>query len=284
MTQVIDLFKNFFTSENTVIEKKNLIKIWINNIDTINNFILPMFTELEKVDLNKNTLIKNIRIGGKSLPGNQVITVMEKIFKDITEDKDIINLIDKVSGSLLSDRTLNTKQLNLVKIVLDVTHMANYTFDLFYLILKYDELRRDKTATLYSDKKIKEIYDLVDEFGTLLFLYKDFNEVVKSISTIEERILDIDNKELFSFFALKNKITSNYLTGFINNPIYHFRMWLVDKQFSRYESLKDKKRLIELIVLDLKIEKEDDSIRKQIDYYEEKINKIEIKLRKHEEL
>jgi len=234
--------------------------------------------------LNKNTLIKNIRIGGKSLPGNQVITVMEKIFKDITEDKDIINLIDKVSGSLLSDRTLNTKQLNLVKIVLDVTHMANYTFDLFYLILKYDELRRDKTATLYSDKKIKEIYDLVDEFGTLLFLYKDFNEVVKSISTIEERILDIDNKELFSFFALKNKITSNYLTGFINNPIYHFRMWLVDKQFSRYESLKDKKRLIELIVLDLKIEKEDDSIRKQIDYYEEKINKIEIKLRKHEEL
>jgi len=284
MTQVIDLFKNFFTSENTVIEKKNLIKIWINNIDTINNFILPMFTELEKVDLNKNTLIKNIRIGGKSLPGKQIITVMEKIFKDITEDKDIINLIDKVSGSLLSDRTLNTKQLNLVKIVLDVTHMANYTFDLFYLILKYDELRRDKTATLYSDKKIKEIYDLVDEFGTLLFLYKDFNEVVKSISTIEERILDIDNKELFSFFALKNKITSNYLTGFINNPIYHFRMWLVDKQFSRYESLKDKKRLIELIVLDLKIEKEDDSIRKQIDYYEEKINKIEIKLRKHEEL
>ena len=64
-------------------------------------------------------------------------------------------------------------------------------------------------------------------------------------------------------------------------------MWLIDRDIAKLEALKDKKRLIELRIMELKIEEksgEDGDLSKQIEYYEDKLANIEYKIEKLEEI
>jgi hypothetical protein len=75
------------------------------------------------------------------------------------------------------------------------------------------------------------------------------------------------------------------ISGFIGNPIFHIRMWLVDKEIEKYEALKTRKKILEGRILELKLGKDatSEKTKKAIDVFEKDILKIDDKIHRIEE-
>jgi hypothetical protein len=93
-------------------------------------------------------------------------------------------------------------------------------------------------------------------------------------------------KRMLGYFNFKkeHKKHSNITKNFIGNPIYHLRLFLIDLDSLRLERLKDEKSLLELRILELKSSDTDGKLKKQISYYENKLNKLDMKIRKLSEI
>jgi len=80
--------------------------------------------------------------------------------------------------------------------------------------------------------------------------------------------------------------SSNYVAGFTYSPIYHFRLMVAEWQASRYKANKDKKKVLELRLLHLKMQadkKSDARLEQEINYLQGRIDKIERYLKSVEE-
>jgi hypothetical protein len=76
------------------------------------------------------------------------------------------------------------------------------------------------------------------------------------------------------------------LQGFEMNPIYHFRLMIAEWQANRYKSYKEKKKLLEVKLLRLRLLREgkrDPKLDKEIDYIESLVGKLEYSMSKMEE-
>ena len=133
---------------------------------------------------------------------------------------------------------------------------------------------------------------------TMLDALKSYNvKYNKNIKNILDEILELpdvpvsisqtDSSSMLDTFLKKIKKISFIPTanGFVGNPIYHFRMWLVDREIRKYEALKDRKEALELRLMELRYQESgstDENIKERIAYFEEKISKIEYEIAKIE--
>lgn len=75
------------------------------------------------------------------------------------------------------------------------------------------------------------------------------------------------------------------LQGFQGSPIYHVRLLVAEWQADRYKAFKDKKRMLELRLLNLKMINEktpDPKIQQEIEYIQNRVESIEFKMAKME--
>ena len=177
--------------------------------------------------------------------------------------------------------------------------VLSFTIDVLYGGRTKKELDENFTM-LYKDmaKKIKEVAEV-----TQLVNLGNLEEIIEKIGSypVEKKGFFTKIKTMLSKFlrkevGIKNNINLNYITekikvvnddsigttNFTGNPIYHFRKFLVDLELKKLESLKDRKRLIELKLTELKQKQQgnpdDPKLKKQIEYYENKLEQIEHKI------
>ena len=74
--------------------------------------------------------------------------------------------------------------------------------------------------------------------------------------------------------------------GFQGNPIYHLRLIVAEWQADRYKLMKDKKRMLELRLLNLKMLNEknpDPKVEQEITYIQNRVETMEYKMKKMED-
>ena len=93
--------------------------------------------------------------------------------------------------------------------------------------------------------------------------------------------------EAVDFYSDKVDVFNNLPQGFIGSPIYSVRLVFAQWESDRYRALKDKKRLLELRYLHLKLMKDqnqsDINIEREITHLQKHITTIDYKLSKIEE-
>ena len=183
----------------------------------------------------------------------------------------------------LINKTMNAKSAAIVKVLQDLASMNSYMLDLLYFLIL------DEKLTNLPKIKLKRIKEDIPKFTEMFKVYGfKLKTIIEEIHKVSEEPLPEDKTRIDVIDALLNntgKLVDLPVSGFVNNPIYHFRMWLVDRDIKKYESLKEKKQLIELRLMELKLEQEDDSdpnLTKQVKYYEEKLADIEYSIEKFE--
>ena len=192
-------------------------------------------------------------------------------------------LIDRGMQDTLVNKTMNAKSAAIVKVLQDLASMNSYMLDLLYFLIL------DEKLTNLPKIKLKRIKEDIPKFTEMFKVYGfKLKTIIEEIHKVSEEPLPEDKTRIDVIDALLNntgKLVDLPVSGFVNNPIYHFRMWLVDRDVKKYESLKEKKQLIELRLMELKLEQEDDSdpnLTKQVKYYEEKLADIEYSIEKFE--
>jgi len=143
--------------------------------------------------------------------------------------------------------------------------------------------------------KMEKVSEIPSEIIVMDFLTKKFNLKDVFTKSLVGKMLDLVSFKSNIKHSKKHKHTNKVLlkedmgiaTNFIGNPIYHIRLFLVDLSLMRLENLKEKKRLLELKLLELKSRQaghNDEKLKKQIEFYEEKLNKLDMKIRKYMEV
>lgn len=231
---------------------------------------------------SKLNLLLNIggSLGVHTTNPKDVVKALSEFYKDvIVEEKNFIKLVDDNLNDKIFVKMATAQELAIMKTISDLSSVALYSLDIFYSVIAGED-------TSYPEKKESEVRDGIHNFVSIVRVYMDkFDKHVKNLSKVAKSIIDttappsLVDKMLSRHGKL---VTMPILNGFTNNPIYHIRLWFASRDVEKYESLKEKKKLIELKVLELKMAaegKHDGRIDKQIKYYEDKIVGMEYDIR-----
>ena len=274
---------NYGMTEMPIISKKeDILKTWTASITAITEEVSPIInsiisTEEEIKVLNKSEFLNNLRTLSstkisKNLDYIKALQVTFDTFVKIEED--VNNAINKLPNAISND-VFSIRDVATIKLVQDVSSMVLYFMGSLVLMLEY----KTNNTTL-PKKAVEEIISGAITFGNLFKFYysKDFELFLKDLPKLPDDKITLQKSDtgmLTSFVNnLLNKFTTPIFSGFNGNPLYHIRMWRVDRQMRKLEALKSQRELAEYKLLKLRNDKlntNDKSLDRQIEYYENKI-------------
>lgn len=273
------------------IKKEDVVKTLDFVFNNISQDVLPTLTDvIENADIKlieNSKILKNLSTFADMRAKNnkEFLVKLKAIFEDFSSNyKLFATTVDNELNDIVTNSATTPKDSAILKIINDIGAMNIFILDLLYIIIM------DKENSVLPSIKVKTVEANIPDFAqSLKFYSKDFEKIIKDIPKLSDTIMNInDGKESMLSGVLQHIGLLTLLpqtNGFINNPIYHIRMWMVDREVAKYESLKDRKKMIELRLLELKLEdkgESDAALQKQIQYYEEKINKLEYEIAKLE--
>lgn len=291
----MEAISNFVNNMNHIVKKTDVQEQYNKMTTSLNNDLLPMMEELkslaadnninmdeikELVNFNRNSGIKAKNISELVLTIYSVLENMNKMSSELS------GLIDKDLPDLLSKEAITVKQASIMVVIGNYGNVVLFTSDIILYIIGLLDKKLNGKALSFIKAKLLEIQNTLYSYSKVLEFFITNKNIIKDLSKqSNDRVLSSNGKSnsLLALSSFKSKIK---LVGFIGNPIYHFRMWLVDREISSYETLKEKKKLTELAILDLRARQNgevDPKIQKAIEYHEDKLDRIEYKIRKIEE-
>jgi len=290
---MLNTLVNFFHSMNHTTKKEDVITNVKRTFDNLNNEVLPTLSNIidnvgtsDVIKKNNNIKLLAISAGIKSKDNKDTLVKLKGILTNIAKsDNSVEKLINDKLPDVVTDKTATVRDLAILKLASDLSNITLYTLDFLYFILT------DVKDSDYPKIKFQQIKDGMMDYGMLIKNYGDkFNKKIDEIGKIADIPLESDPSKSSFFEKLlskQGKVTNMpSVNNFVGNPVYHIRLWLVDREVKKYENLKDKKKLLELKVLELKAkeanEGENPKLKKQIEYYEDKISSVEYEISKIE--
>ncbi len=284
---MIDELKRYLNVMSETIEKDNIVQSLDAVMTGISNDTIPSLETLVKngdiAVIAKSEILKTIskttKIKGKD--NKEFLSKLKTVFLNILKsEKDLRKLVDKEIPDLITNKTATARTIAIIKLIDDIFGMSNYTLDLTYMIIT------DPNKSDLPKKKFQNIRENISSYTSALLMYsKDFAKTLTDLSKVSnETIYDKEGNSgmIDKLLGTTGKLMNLPKTqGFKYNPIYWLRMRLVDREIAKYESLKDKKRLLELKLLELRLQEKSESdpaLTKQIEYYENKLSKLEYEI------
>lgn len=250
--------------------------------------------------LNKNAVkefykeLGNVRHKVKLSPGMNLGTDTITLFKNVKLNGDLLykEISDAVNDVVVS-QALTAYKVNLLRSVAHYYFITRFALDFAnYLYIHEAEESGTELGKEYklNKKQIEFIEKNLWIYARLLSVYGEEHNVFKSkLDQIEEITLPKEavDEAIDSYNSTKVDVFNNLPQNFIGSPIYTIRLVFAQWEADRYKSMKDKKRLLELRYLHLKLMKEqgtsDVNVEREIEYLQKSITNLDYKLSKLEE-
>jgi hypothetical protein len=288
---MLNKLKSFIGMIHHTVKKEDVIKYMENTINTTSNEVIPVLEKLissyQLDSISNNDILNNIgvAIDIKFKDNKDVLMSLKTGFVNIVKaESKIENAIEKNMKDIITNKTITAREIAIMKIITDISSMNIYILDLLYKSLlenPKDELTK---------KELKNIENGMYSFTTSFKTYGDkFTTLLKDIYKVSNDIINIDDSDLVMVDTMlsKNgkKIFLPSTNGFVYNPIYHIRIWYIDREMDKYENLKFKKRRLEAKITELELKQRNENSTKlanQIEYYNDQITKVSHKIEKIE--
>lgn len=283
LTELWNEITSIFTTDKFARIKSKTEATFTAVVYEIENGILPILDNYQdpknKVILdnlkNSNTF-KIIKEGLKVNDPSKLLVELEVYFKDIlTNQSKIVSSINTILSDSVNEKTITFKQYEMMNYIDDMYSNTYFTTELLYILI------RDEKNSMLSQKQVIKLLKQLPSFKL-----KVLNKV-----TVKEALASIANSSSESIYDRNSadapdsiKMSGIKVSNFIGNPIFSFRKWLVDKDIDKAKALEDTKNLIELRLLELRNqaagESDNEGLRKQIEYYEDKLAEVDSKISK----
>ena len=237
------------------------------------------YRELEKAGIAKQaTFIGEVAIRLPYVRDNA--TYIQGLIESILE-RDVIN------------EGLTVKKAILIRAAEHVSFVSRFSVDLLNLVYVNESIKHntDVQETLrLSQGEINRVVKNIKQFSALISTYgvpnKDFVKILDDIpDVVISRRTEHSIVNLYKESDL-DPIPSGLIKGFTGSPIYHVRLIIANWQANRYKANKEKKKVLELRALHLRLlneKKNDPKIEQEIQYVQGRIDRLEQNLREDEE-
>ena len=283
LTELWDEITSIFTNDKFARIKSKTEATFTAVVYEIENGILPILDNYQDPknkaildNLKNSNTFKIIKEGLKVNDPSKLLVELEVYFKDIlTNQSKIVSSINTILSDSVNEKTITFKQYEMMNYVDDMYSNTHFATELLYILI------RDEKNSMLSQKQVIKLLKQLPSFKL-----KVLNKV-----TVKEALASIANSSAESIYDRNSadapdsiKMSGIKVSNFIGNPIFSFRKWLVDKDIDKAKALEDTKNLIELRLLELRNqaagESDNEGLRKQIEYYEDKLAEVDSKISK----
>lgn len=264
-TQLEEIFK---VSKPESKEVKDLFKEFYKELKEVKPKV--KLTPTENFAADTLTLMKNVKING------------DHLLKEIS---------DSVNDVVVS-QALTAYKVNLLRSVAHYYFMTRFATDLvnFIYVSEADHAGMELTKEYKLNPKQKQfITKNLWIYARMVAVYGDDHaQFQDKLSSVGEITIPKDSADeaVSVYEADKIDVFNNLPQGFVGSPVYTVRMIFSQWEADRYRSMKDKKRLLELRYLHLKLMKEqnqsDINIEKEIMHLQKRLTDLDYKLSKIE--
>lgn len=279
------------------LNKDNVLTDVRSTQDTMKNFVQPTFRTASeffrdnKLNSKKAQDLQNQfyqKFDRKGVPkSNNFISEIDKRVPDLIANIDWLEgQIEKIfERDILSDG-LTARKSALIRSVEQLSFLAHFLPDVLNYIYIEESLHVGAEAGASVEKlSPAEEKKIHVGFPTMIDILSDFSVETKTLSATIVDIPDVNiggtNAEMVSGLYPDHKLDpfrTGPVSGFSWSPIYHFRMVIAEWQNSQYKANVDKKKMLELRLLQLELlqeKKYDPKIEKEIEYTSNRVAKIE---------
>ena len=283
LTELWNEITSIFTNDKFARIKSKTEATFTAVVYEIENGILPILDNYQDPknkaildNLKNSNTFKIIKEGLKVNDPSKLLVELEVYFKDIlTNQSKIVSSINTILSDSVNEKTITFKQYEMMNYVDDMYSNTYFTTELLYILI------RDEKNSMLSQKQVIKLLKQLPNFKL-----KVLNKV-----TVKDALASIANSSAESIYDRNSadapdsiKMSGIKVSNFIGNPIFSFRKWLVDKDIDKAKALEDTKNLIELRLLELRNqaagESDNEGLRKQIEYYEDKLAEVDSKISK----
>ena len=264
-TQLEEIFK---VSKPESKEVKDLFKEFYKELKEVKPKV--KLTPTENFAADTLTLMKNVKING------------DHLLKEIS---------DSVNDVVVS-QALTAYKVNLLRSVAHYYFMTRFATDLvnFIYVSEADHAGMELTKEYKLNPKQKQfITKNLWIYARMVAVYgDDHTHFQDKLSSVGEITIPKDSADeaVSVYEADKIDVFNNLPQGFVGSPVYTVRMIFSQWEADRYRSMKDKKRLLELRYLHLKLMKEqnqsDINIEKEIMHLQKRLTDLDFKISKIE--
>lgn len=283
LTELWDEITSIFTNDKFARIKSKTEATFTAVVYEIENGILPILDNYQDPknkaildNLKNSNTFKIIKEGLKVNDPSKLLVELEVYFKDIlTNQSKIVSSINTILSDSVNEKTITFKQYEMMNYVDDMYSNTYFATELLYILI------RDEKNSMLSQKQVIKLLKQLPNFKL-----KVLNKV-----TVKDALASIANSSAESIYDRNSadapdsvKMSGIKVSNFIGNPIFSFRKWLVDKDIDKAKALENTKNLIELRLLELRNqaagESDNEGLRKQIEYYEDKLAEVDSKISK----
>lgn len=202
----------------------------------------------------------------------------------------ITNNCEDILGEDILNDNLSAKRAVLVRAAEHVSILVKLLVD-FLTVVYYNEAMVYSKANAdtigLSAQTLKRVKEHVPYIARLLSTYGEDNKVFAGkYNSVPDVILNIKTAAALQAVYREDKLDpmpSALASNFEGNPIYHIRLVVAEWQANRYKANKDKKKMLELRLLYLQSlaeESPDPQLEREIEYIQNRIDKLEYEMHK----
>jgi hypothetical protein len=226
--------------------------------------------------------------------GKHFATDMVTLFEQVTVNgREVKTEVQDFANEVIVTHAMTAFRANAARSVAHYYFITRYALDLanFIYIEESKEAGMDYRSDAMANKKQQGfVKDNLWVFARLLGVYGDKVDNLRGrMSDLSPAVLPKDSvDDVIAIYGQRGvDIFDNIPNGFIGSPIYSVRLVFAQWEADRYIHLKDKKRLLELRVLHLRMLKEqgqsDANMEKELGYIQQRVTDIDYKIAKIEE-
>jgi len=273
------VFNDTYKKED-IINEEELIK------DKINSIVILMLEEL-KESLDQKSVDSEITKELREILKQMKVQKYSDISAGLSELRsffivlehavdDLIKETMSVEDDVITDKTMTTKQAAIISTISNIQTLLNYTVDFCYFVV---HLITDSKSNLPPAVELR-VKDLANEFGRLYVTYnkKKIIKEIKSIHQLSDSLI-YDETAFEATASSHDKKYHAVRNGLTINPIFYVRKVFVDARFLWLDYLKYKKTVFEYKIKEREFETNDPKIKKQVEYYQKKLEDVEDKIR-----
>lgn len=207
------------------------------------------------------------------------LLLVEEQFEDLVE-QDIIN-----TG-------LTARKAVLIRAADHISFLSNYAIDLLNYVYILESISHGGNSDTLAlpPAIVAKINANLSMFAKLLSIYGEDPKTFKErIGSMPDVVVNDKTASALAAVYREDKLDP-FSTGLVSNfegsPIYHIRLMIAQRQMTRYKANKDKKRMLELRLLNLKAlleQKSNPQLEHEIEYIQSRIEKLEYELAKEED-
>ena len=283
LTELWNEITSIFTNDKFARIKSKTEATFTAVVYEIENGILPILDNYQDPknkaildNLKNSNTFKIIKEGLKVNDPSKLLVELEVYFKDIlTNQSKIVSSVNTMLSDSVNEKTITFKQYEMMNYIDYMYSNTYFATELLYILI------RDEKNSMLSQKQVIKLLKQLPSFKL-----KVLNKV-----TVKDTLASIANSSAESIYDRNSadapdsiKMSGIKVSNFIGNPIFSFRKWLVDKDIDKAKALEDTKNLIELRLLELRNqaagESDNEGLRKQIEYYEDKLAEVDSKISK----